>query len=44
VNDAKWEMLCLLPMFDPPRHDTRDTIHHCRDQGVTSGMWKSDWV
>lgn len=28
----KWEMLALLPMFDPPRHDTKPTIENCMHQ------------
>ena len=25
-GNAKWEMVGLVPLFDPPRHDTKDTI------------------
>jgi H+-transporting ATPase len=38
IKEAQWEMLCLLPMYDPPRHDTKQTIRHCRDQGVTADV------
>ena len=30
--ETKWEMLALIPLFDPPRHDTHDTIVNCMKQ------------
>ncbi len=30
--NSKWEMVSLIPMFDPPRHDTKDTIEKCHHQ------------
>ena len=32
---TKWEMLGLIPLFDPPRHDTHDTIVNCQKQVST---------
>lgn len=31
---TKWEFLGLLPLFDPPRHDTAETIEKCQDMGI----------
>eukprot|EP00195_Chlamydomonas_chlamydogama_P015211 CAMPEP_0202890410 /NCGR_PEP_ID=MMETSP1392-20130828/817_1 /ASSEMBLY_ACC=CAM_ASM_000868 /TAXON_ID=225041 /ORGANISM="Chlamydomonas chlamydogama, Strain SAG 11-48b" /LENGTH=1114 /DNA_ID=CAMNT_0049573971 /DNA_START=250 /DNA_END=3594 /DNA_ORIENTATION=+ len=42
VADAKWEMLGLLPLFDPPRHDTKDTIERCQQQGIQVKMITGD--
>ena len=30
--DVKWEMMGLLPLYDPPRHDTKETIDRCIDK------------
>lgn len=40
--DHRWEMLGLLPMFDPPRHDTKDTIEKCQVQGIEVKMITGD--
>ena len=29
---TKWTMVGLLPLFDPPRHDTKATIERCHTQ------------
>ncbi|KAG1652728.1 hypothetical protein FOA52_007442 [Chlamydomonas sp. UWO 241] len=39
---TKWEMLGLLPMFDPPRHDTAATIAKCHEQGIEVKMITGD--
>mmetsp|Transcript_6324 Transcript_6324/g.19568 ORF Transcript_6324/g.19568 Transcript_6324/m.19568 type:complete len:1015 (-) Transcript_6324:364-3408(-) len=39
---TKWEMLGLLPLFDPPRHDTAQTIKNCRVQGIEVKMVTGD--
>lgn len=31
---TKWEFLGLLPLFDPPRHDTAHTIEQCQAMGI----------
>lgn len=31
-GNTKWEMVGLLPLFDPPRHDTKETIERCQAQ------------
>ena len=31
-GQTKWDMLALLPLFDPPRHDTKETIERCQQQ------------
>jgi H+-transporting ATPase len=30
--EDKWTMLGLMPLFDPPRHDTKSTIEKCITQ------------
>jgi H+-transporting ATPase len=42
TGETKWEMLCLLPMFDPPRHDTKETIENCKEQGIEVKMITGD--
>ncbi|KAG0572645.1 hypothetical protein KC19_VG113200 [Ceratodon purpureus] len=37
-----WEMLGLLPLFDPPRHDTCDTVHRALELGVSVKMITGD--
>nr|QEH60479.1 H+-translocating ATPase P-type [Dunaliella maritima] len=41
-DGTKWEMLALLPLFDPPRHDTKETIEHCQNQGIQVKMITGD--
>lgn len=38
----EWHMLALLPLFDPPRHDTKDTIEYCHGQGIEVKMVTGD--
>lgn len=38
----RWEMCGLIPMFDPPRHDTKDTIEKCHLQGIEVKMITGD--
>ena len=28
-DGPRWEMVGLVPLFDPPRHDTKETIERC---------------
>lgn len=42
TKDARWEMVGLIPMFDPPRHDTKDTIERCHLQGIEVKMITGD--
>jgi hypothetical protein len=28
-GNTRWEMVGLVPLFDPPRHDTKETIERC---------------
>ncbi|GLI62247.1 hypothetical protein VaNZ11_004843 [Volvox africanus] len=39
---TEWHMLGLLPLFDPPRHDTKDTIEYCHQQGIEVKMVTGD--
>lgn len=33
-----WEYVGLLPLFDPPRHDSAETIRRALDLGVSVKM------
>eukprot|EP00878_Enallax_costatus_P000726 GHUV01000839.1.p1 GENE.GHUV01000839.1~~GHUV01000839.1.p1 ORF type:complete len:832 (+),score=189.21 GHUV01000839.1:2414-4909(+) len=39
---TKWEFLGLLPLFDPPRHDTAETIERCLEKGISVKMVTGD--
>lgn len=39
---TKWEFVCLLPLFDPPRHDTQETIEKCKEKGISVKMVTGD--
>ncbi|KAF8059373.1 PMA1 [Scenedesmus sp. PABB004] len=39
---TQWEFLGLLPLFDPPRHDTASTIERCQEQGIAVKMVTGD--
>ncbi len=41
-DGATWELLGILPMFDPPRDDSRETIDRAREKGVTVKMITGD--
>ena len=32
--EPKWEFAALLPLFDPPRHDTKETVARCQEKGI----------
>jgi H+-transporting ATPase len=32
----------LVPLFDPPRHDTKDTIERCMEMGINVKMITGD--
>ena len=40
----QWELLAMLPVFDPPRHDTAETIKRAQDLGVEVKMITGDQV
>lgn len=40
--DTRWEFVCLLPLFDPPRHDTKATVEACREKGIDVKMVTGD--
>lgn len=29
ISGVRWEAIGLLPLYDPPRHDTGETIRRC---------------
>ena len=37
-----WVMVGLVPLFDPPRHDTKDTIERCLEMGIHVKMITGD--
>lgn len=37
-----WEFVGLLPLFDPPRHDSAETIRRALDLGVSVKMITGD--
>ena len=39
---TKWEMVGLVPLFDPPRHDTKETIERCLELGINVKMITGD--
>lgn len=39
---TRWELVGLVPLFDPPRHDTRDTIVRCLEMGIRVKMITGD--
>lgn len=38
----EWTMMGLIPMFDPPRDDTQETIHQAENLGVEVKMITGD--
>ncbi len=40
--DGKWQLLGVLPLFDPPRLDAKSTIETAREMGVTIKMVTGD--
>jgi len=41
---GEWQFLGLIPLFDPPRADTKETIAEARNMGVTVKMITGDQV
>jgi len=33
-DDAAWQFLGILPLYDPPREDSADTIQHAKEHGI----------
>ena len=42
VADARWEFVALVPLFDPPRHDTGETVRRCLEKGIMVKMITGD--
>ena len=38
ARPARWDMMAVVPMYDPPRHDTKQTIEECIDKGIAVKM------
>ena len=41
-NPTTWEFVGLIPLFDPPRHDTKQTIEEALDLGIGVKMVTGD--
>jgi H+-transporting ATPase len=39
---TKWDLIGLVPLFDPPRHDTKETIERCQAKGISVKMVTGD--
>jgi H+-transporting ATPase len=44
VGDGPWEFMGLIPLLDPPRHDTKQTIEEAQRLGVRVKMITGDQV
>ncbi|KAF0682836.1 Aste57867_25059 [Aphanomyces stellatus] len=42
IAQAEWKLVGLMPLFDPPRHDTAETIRRAIDLGVSVKMVTGD--
>eukprot|EP00121_Abeoforma_whisleri_P013345 Awhi_evm1s12309 len=42
VDNCDWEFVGLIPIFDPPRHDTQETIEKCLEMGIGVKMITGD--
>lgn len=42
MESARWDFQVLLPLFDPPRHDTKETIERCIEKGIQVKMVTGD--
>lgn len=43
-EDAQWQLMGILPLFDPPRHDTAVTVDEARKLGLSIKMLTGDAV
>ena len=41
-KDPTWKFVGLLPLFDPPRHDTKEPIERCLEKGISVKMVTGD--
>jgi H+-transporting ATPase len=41
-GDGEWVFAGIVPMLDPPRHDTMETIHKIKSAGVRVKMITGD--
>ncbi|KAK9331461.1 hypothetical protein V1520DRAFT_82855 [Lipomyces starkeyi] len=44
VGDGNWEILGIMPLSDPPRHDTAKTINEAKSLGLSIKMLTGDAV
>jgi H+-transporting ATPase len=42
LTNSDWEFLGILPLYDPPRDDSKDTIQHAIDHGIQVKMVTGD--
>ena len=43
-DDGRWHMLGVLPLYDPPRADSKETIDTARELGIEVKMVTGDQV
>lgn len=43
-GDKPWELLGILPLFDPPRSDSKETIEKAKEYGVSVKMVTGDHI
>jgi H+-transporting ATPase len=43
-SDGKWRFLGVLPLFDPPREDSKETLKTAREMGISPKMITGDQV
>lgn len=43
-EEGKWQYLGIIPMFDPPREDSKETIRTAKDMGINVKMLTGDQV
>jgi H+-transporting ATPase len=41
-DSDSWQFLGILPLYDPPREDSKDTIQHAREHGIQVKMVTGD--
>jgi H+-transporting ATPase len=44
AEEGKWAFLGILPLFDPPREDSAETLEHAAQHGITVKMVTGDHV
>src|SRR5690349_15774902 len=43
-NGKDWKTIGVIPLYDPPRDDTKETIEHIKEKGVGVKMITGDQI